>query len=1160
MSRQVARIVFFLASFCLSSSSIFSAPKYDIIDLGEVLGGTSSEAHAINNRGEVVGQYTDNSNNGYYHAFLWSDGVMTELPGYSGTESVAQDINDSGLVVGLSWISSGVSYAVLWNNGIASSIGDLGGNVAWARAINNAGDITGQSFFTTDQINSASAFFKSAGGPMQGIGPVGRIFLEVKDINNLGQVTGAIINRDLANGFRAFVYDGGSVIDLGKPDGSLWSGASAINDSGHIAGSALFQYSSFTANRAMLYKDGAWIDFYGGAPSACVAMNNKGDIVGTQSSNPLQAVLWKNLQIQALISLITPGSGWQMLTVPYDINDSGQIVGVGMRGGQQRAFLMTPHKYKLKIRDAYADTLPGKTVTITRVNNNRPDWTERFVGDYVIDSAGIVQFSSDSISSGERFKVTLDVAEVPTAKHASITTNKYHVYLDNVMFDSLGSPKFDTLVFTTDTQEVFIDHTTFVYDFVLSIDWDADLSLITDVESSLRNMANYMYDVTDGQARIGNVYLYDNTEHWREADIRIWADNTVWPHVDSIGGIDRVGAKSHPVEMPRKWFGDSAKTQNRTWTEYPLQMNVSLMYKTMLHELGHYAFAFKDEYKFDSGLVRCADREAYVVPYGFMDCQYDRCGNYSSEMSTESAYANTACRTNRHWRMYGKSCWSLFEHNMEHAYGADSIGVVVNMPDERVLPTDQDFLAGPNDNLGSLDYDVGALVKFPVSHAAPVQGNIIVSCWDAAGDSVPSANVSLHYQTGGWSKQGRTSDWGRIRVLNYLPGDTIKTTAATFVTGSKAAGSAATAHAATKKWLYGIMDPAGLSSKYRPRHSLSSDGDSVAIVMNEVFGNYPMVFSPIYTNGELSLTAWTPATFSQSPTIEHQPDDMAPTSLTVTATSNGYSAVLPSPAASGALRFEGLDDSTHAFFVPVSYVHNNYDSALTAIEIKTPRGDAEIEIDSAVGGISSITIVSSAYPVITNGLEPLARQAGEAHGVAFGGVESVSGHITIRYSNSDVESADQELALKVHRFDESSLRWMVLGGSVDTTHNEVMSRMSEPGAYALFTTTVPTGIDDPPGQGNLPQRFELRQNYPNPFNPSTIIEYTIPFRSRVIIEILNVVGQHVRTLADEMKSAGSYRIEWNGRDDAGTLVSTGVYMYRLSAGDVVQSKKMLLIK
>ena len=94
----------------------------------------------------------------------------------------------------------------------------------------------------------------------------------------------------------------------------------------------------------------------------------------------------------------------------------------------------------------------------------------------------------------------------------------------------------------------------------------------------------------------------------------------------------------------------------------------------------------------------------------------------------------------------------------------------------------------------------------------------------------------------------------------------------------------------------------------------------------------------------------------------------------------------------------------------------------------------------------------------------------------------------------------------------------------------------------------------------LPDDFVLQQNYPNPFNPTTTIEYSIPTRSHVTIEVFNVLGQKVRTLLDESKSVGSYQVEWSGTDDAGRPVSTGVYLYRLSSSNSVLQKRMLLLK
>ena len=94
----------------------------------------------------------------------------------------------------------------------------------------------------------------------------------------------------------------------------------------------------------------------------------------------------------------------------------------------------------------------------------------------------------------------------------------------------------------------------------------------------------------------------------------------------------------------------------------------------------------------------------------------------------------------------------------------------------------------------------------------------------------------------------------------------------------------------------------------------------------------------------------------------------------------------------------------------------------------------------------------------------------------------------------------------------------------------------------------------------LSNRYVLSQNYPNPFNPTTTIRYTVPSRSHVTIEVINVLGQTVRMLVDEDKTAGTYRTDWNGADAADRSVSTGVYFYRFRAGDHVTTKKMLLMK
>lgn len=105
---------------------------------------------------------------------------------------------------------------------------------------------------------------------------------------------------------------------------------------------------------------------------------------------------------------------------------------------------------------------------------------------------------------------------------------------------------------------------------------------------------------------------------------------------------------------------------------------------------------------------------------------------------------------------------------------------------------------------------------------------------------------------------------------------------------------------------------------------------------------------------------------------------------------------------------------------------------------------------------------------------------------------------------------------------------------------------------------------DPKSAGDVksaaPFTFDLRQNYPNPFNPSTVVDYSLERKSRVNISIFNILGQKVKTLVDEDLEAGVHRIVWDGRDDRGRQVASGIYFYKMWAGDFVETRKMALIR
>ncbi|MEX0686040.1 MAG: GLUG motif-containing protein [Balneolales bacterium] len=154
--------------------------------------------------------------------------------------------------------------------------------------------------------------------------------------------------------------------------------------------------------------------------------------------------------------------------------------------------------------------------------------------------------------------------------------------------------------------------------------------------------------------------------------------------------------------------------------------------------------------------------------------------------------------------------------------------------------------------------------------------------------------------------------------------------------------------------------------------------------------------------------------------------------------------------------------------------------------------------------------------------------AGQEHGVGRGNVEGVFGLQTVEMRNSGT----------FQDWDFQDI-WAIDEG-------ESFPYIRDLGKYA-------TSVRE--NQKQFIQEFRLNQNYPNPFNPKTVISYDLPLSNKVKLDVFDVLGRHVATLVDGPVSAGRHEVHF----DASTLAS-GVYIYRIHAGDVVQTRQMMLIK
>ncbi|MFQ5511848.1 MAG: FlgD immunoglobulin-like domain containing protein [Candidatus Krumholzibacteriia bacterium] len=164
--------------------------------------------------------------------------------------------------------------------------------------------------------------------------------------------------------------------------------------------------------------------------------------------------------------------------------------------------------------------------------------------------------------------------------------------------------------------------------------------------------------------------------------------------------------------------------------------------------------------------------------------------------------------------------------------------------------------------------------------------------------------------------------------------------------------------------------------------------------------------------------------------------------------------------------------------------------------------------------------------------------------------------ICISYDETKIPGMESDLVL-LH-YDDLLPGWVDVTTSLDTLLNVICGKTDSFSPFVVALPSGPTGIGDTP---RAPARFALYQNVPNPFNPTTAIVFDVPSGgAHVTLAVYDVAGRLVRTLVNEPTTAGTKRVTWDGRNRSGGRVASGVYFYRMRAGDFTRTRKMLLLK
>lgn len=328
-------------------------PRYDVVDLGTLPGGRSTEPRSINSRGGVVGVTAKPG--GVPVAFLYRDGRLIRL---TDAFSEATALTDRGEVIGSIHEAGKEEHATLWRPAAGDAFQAIDLGPGSAKSINSKGQIVGP--FASGSI------WTPGGGEtgstrrieVEGVGTAAASSVELVAINDRGQVIGMV--REMVTEVypvRGFLWQDGKATDLGSLGGPHCR-PTALDASDQVVGSST--YRSIPMGIAPLYLFHAFLWQKGtirdlgalgaGRYSEALGLNAKGDVVGWSSTEAddgpfggrrRAAFIYRGATMLDLNRLIPPDSGWT-LTEARAINDRGQVVGVGQHDGQPRGFLLTP--------------------------------------------------------------------------------------------------------------------------------------------------------------------------------------------------------------------------------------------------------------------------------------------------------------------------------------------------------------------------------------------------------------------------------------------------------------------------------------------------------------------------------------------------------------------------------------------------------------------------------------------------------------------------------------------------------------------------------------------------------------------------------------------------------------------------------------------------
>ena len=319
-----------LALIFAAAALVEASPIYTLADLG-TLGGSTAMATGVNSFGQAVGAMTTPS--GYLSAYNFSaSGGANLMAGSGAVGGQANGINDAGQVAGTSQIGQ-QTYATIWNNGVATAVGGAG---SYGMAINNSGNVAGMLI----DNNGEGRAFVIQNGTVIDLGDFGGGgWSAAYGLNDAGQAAGTGMTGTGA--FHAFIWTPGQGYSDPGTLGGMNSYAMAINNSGMAAGSSQVSsgYTHAIVTNGTSLQD---LGTLGGNSSYAYGINDLGNVVGYSwtRNNRMAGFLEEGGVMYDMNALLIDAPGWT-ITQLFGINDSNQVVGIGVLNGVEHAVLLT---------------------------------------------------------------------------------------------------------------------------------------------------------------------------------------------------------------------------------------------------------------------------------------------------------------------------------------------------------------------------------------------------------------------------------------------------------------------------------------------------------------------------------------------------------------------------------------------------------------------------------------------------------------------------------------------------------------------------------------------------------------------------------------------------------------------------------------------------